>query len=273
MIKAYAKVNLILRVIGKNENQYHLLQMLNARINIYDEIEIIKLEQGQDQLLFLNSTLSSDTDTLVLDVLHYFKHYFKIQDCFQITITKHIPVGAGLGGGSCDVGAILQYLGQFYHMNIFVEPFLYGLQQFGADILYALYMKPCIVEGIGDRVTEVNYFFPQEFLCIYPNLVASTKEVFQNNEIFHPEISHQELMNAIKMNGFQAFYNDLEEACARTYPIFQTIMDEIRTYGHAIMSGSGSSIIVFCDDVERVYNELTKKYKHFYIKKVKLVEE
>lgn len=273
MIKAYAKANLILKVVGKNELNYHLLQMLNIRINIYDEIEVKKINQKKDQIKFLNSTLSFKKDTLVLDVLQYFKEYFGIQDCFEIVITKNIPIGAGLGGGSCDVGAILNYLSHIYHVNVFEDDFIYHLKQFGADILYALYMEPCIVEGIGDKITITKFRFNQEFIYIYPNIIASTKEVFKNNKVFHQKISHRELIDSIEKKGIYAFNNDLEEACEQTYPKFKTIIDEIRIFGHATMSGSGSSILLFCEEVDKTYDELTKKYADFYIKKVRLVEE
>lgn len=274
MIKAYAKVNLILRIIGKTQSNYHLLQMFNARINLYDEIDIKKIDIDTDQLIFLNSTLSYKTDTLVLDVLRYFKNYFHIKDSFQITITKHIPIGAGLGGGSCDAGAILKYLGDFYHIDIYDETFMHNLQTFGADILYSLYMKPCIVEGTGDKITKLKSCqFNQEFIYIYPNIVASTKEVFKKNKVFHREVSHEELTTCINEKGVSAFYNDLEEACGQTYPKFKTIISEIRKFGYAVMSGSGSSILLFCDEIEQTYDALTRQYEKFYIKRVKFVEE
>lgn len=277
MIKAYAKVNLILKVVGLNNNNYHLLQMLNARINIYDEIEIQKNDVGIDQLEFTNCDLDARKDTLVLEVLRYFKAYFQIQQNFKIIIHKHIPIGAGLGGGSCDVGAILTYFANLYQVDIFEENFLKKLKTYGADIPYSLYMEPCIVEGIGDRITKISSITKEKldiykkFIYIYPNIKVETKKVFEKNTVFSKTVSHQQLLNKIKEKGYLAFHNDLTDACKCAYVSFSDIIDEISKYGYSVMSGSGSSIMLFTDNIYDTCLKLKMKFPKFYIKIVEIV--
>lgn len=272
MIKAYAKINLILKVIGKNERNYHLLQMLNARINLYDSITI-KKSGKKSELVFLHSNLDPKKDCLVLDVVNYFKDYFGIKDNFTITIKKRIPIGAGLGGGSCDVGAILKFLAKQYQVNIYQEAFIDKLKTYGADIPYALYIDPCIVEGIGEKITKVNFHYPHSFIYIYPNIHASTKEVFQNNQTYSKKISIEEMLLMIKEKGVKAFTNDLQEACENTYPAFKKVIDEIKKEGHVVMSGSGSSILLFNENINRIYKKIKKLYLDFCVKKIKIVRE
>lgn len=280
MIKAYAKINLILKVVGLDDKRYHLLQMLNARINIYDEIEIQKNDVEVDQLEFKNCDLDSHKDTLVLEVLQYFKTYFQIQDHFKITIHKNIPIGAGLGGGSCDVGAILTYLANWYEVDIFKEEFFKNLKTYGADIPYSLYMEPCVVEGIGERITKVSAITKEEFsvmnsafIYIYPNLKVETKKVFAENKVFSKEISHQNICNRIKKESYFAFSNDLTDACKSVYHPFASLIDDVNLYGHVVMSGSGSSILLFTDDIEDTYRKIKNKYPEFYIKIVEIIKE
>jgi len=272
MIKAYAKINLILKVVGKNEKNYHLLQMLNARINLYDSITIKKSDK-ESELVFLQSNLDPKKDHLVLDVVNYFKDYFDIKDNFTITIKKRIPIGAGLGGGSCDVGAILKFLAKQYQVNIYQEEFIDKLKTYGADIPYALYINPCIVEGVGEKITQVDFHYPHSFIYIYPNIHASTKEVFQNNQTYSQKMSIEEILLMTKEKGVKAFTNDLQEACENTYPAFQKIMNEIKKEGYVVMSGSGSSILLFHENINRIYKKIKKLYPDFCIKKIKIVRE
>lgn len=279
MIKAYAKANLILKVVGLNDNKYHLLQMLNARINIYDEIKIEKITSNIDQLEFKNSNLDPQKDTLVLKVLNYFKAYFQINDCFKITIYKNIPIGAGLGGGSCDVGAILVYLANLYKVDVFEENFFAKLKEYGADIPYSLYMEPCIVEGIGEKITKLSdmtnesmEYINSKFIYMYPNIKVETKKVFENNYIFSKSLSHQEILDKIKKESYFAFTNDLTSACENTYESFKNIIQEVKEYGYSVMSGSGSSILIFTGNIDDVYMELKNKYPTFYIKIVEIIK-
>lgn len=279
MVKAYAKVNLILKVVGLNDNRYHLLQMLNARINIYDEIEIDKINSNIDQLEFKNSDLNSKRDSLVLDVLNYFKNYFHIKDHFKITIYKKIPIGAGLGGGSCDVGAILNYLATLYQVDVFEENFFSKLKEYGADIPYSLYMEPCIVEGIGEKITKVSdltnesfEYINSRFIYIYPNLKVETKKVFENNTVFSNPIIHQEMLGRIRKEKYLAFTNDLTRACIKSYESFKDVFQEVKEYGCSVMSGSGSSILLFTDNVDDIYIKLKNRYPTFYIKIVEIIK-
>ncbi len=272
MIKAFAKVNLILKVLEKTNNNYHILQMVNARINIYDNIYIQKNNKSFDTLEFKNCKLDFKKDDLVLKCLLKFKDYFKINDTFDIKIVKNIPIGAGLGGGSCDCGAILKYLSQVYNVNIYETNFIEIIKKIGADIPYSFYSSPCIVEGIGEIITPVKLDFEDEFIYIYPNINSSTKEVFKNNCYYSKKFTHKQILDKININKYLGFSNDLIDSCKKLYPQFRIIIDDVEKNGYAIMSGSGSSILLFCNNVDLVYKKLKKEHKDFYIKKVRILK-
>lgn len=269
-LKAYAKVNFILKVVGENEYHYHLLQMLNAKITLFDEVVIQKNTNHQDNLFFNHSSLTQEKDDLVLKVLIFFKNRFQIRDCFDITITKQIPVGAGVGGGSADAAAVLKYLGSIYGIDIKDPIFLKELAAYGADIPYALFDEPAIVEGIGEKITPTNFHFDSTFIYVYPNIIASTCEIFDNQKKFSTLLTHEELLSMAKNRQFQ---NDLEGSTMEIYPQLRMVIEEIRKIADVQMTGSGSSLLVFGNNIDHIYYCLKKQYPQFMIQKVNIIKE
>ena len=119
-LKAFANANLILKVIGE-ENKYHLLQMLNVRINVFDEIAINVNKKKTDVLKYENTNLDPNKDDLIIRALNLFRKSFDIDEYYDIVVKKEIPIGAGLGGGSCDVGTILRYVASLHNVDIYNE--------------------------------------------------------------------------------------------------------------------------------------------------------
>ncbi|MCM1260836.1 MAG: 4-(cytidine 5'-diphospho)-2-C-methyl-D-erythritol kinase [Prevotella sp.] len=269
-LKAYAKVNLILRVVGKNEKHYHLLQMLNAKITLYDEIVIEKNDRQEDTLRFQGAPLTPEKDNLILRVLAFFKNKYHIQDAFDIVIIKQIPIGAGVGGGSADVAAILKYLGDIYQIDVKEPAFLSELSMYGADIPYALFDGPAIVEGIGEKVTPIHFQFDSPFIYVYPNMIASTSEIFRHQKKMSTALSHEELT---LMGENRRFQNDLECATIQTYSQLGTIIEEIRKIADVQMTGSGSSLLVFGTNIDYIYDCLKKQYPEFVIQLVNIIKE
>ena len=269
-LKAYAKINLILKVVGENEKHYHLLQMLNAKITLYDEIMINKNHSQEDTLLFQGAPLTPEKDNLVLRVLAFFKNKYHIQDTFDIVITKQIPIGAGVGGGSADVAAILKYLGDIYQIDLKEPTFLNELSIYGADIPYALFDGPAIVEGIGEKITPIHFQFDLPFIYVYPNIVVSTCEIFYHQKKISTALSHKEL---VLMGENRQFQNDLEYATIQVYPQLYTIIEDIRKIADVQMTGSGSSLLVFGENIDSIYHYLKKQYPEFLVQLVNIIKE
>ena len=179
LLKAYAKVNLVLKVLGKNDYNYHNLQMLNAKIDLYDQIDVKKNNKKNDLVKFRGLNQENIKDDLVLRCINIIKNYYNIDDCFDITITKQIPIGAGMGGGSCDVATIVKYLLRRYHIEEDLNQLIHLLKDQSADIPYCLTNKIAFVEGIGEKVSEIFVAIPNECILVNPHISISTKEVFE----------------------------------------------------------------------------------------------
>ena len=270
---AYAKVNLILKVVDKYDSGYHRLQMLNAKIDLHDEIDIEKNNLCEDRLFFLNSNLDSAKDNLMLRVLRKLKGHYNIEDNFDIYIRKEIPIGAGLGGGSCDAGCIINAILSLYNIKEDLDVLSKMFSSDGADIPYALTNKMAFVDGIGDEVFEIDYIYDKDFVIVNPNIFISTKDIFTNNKKFTNALTKESIINDVKINGYNVFCNDLEEACFSVNNDLKKFKDELMKIGYASMSGSGSTFMVFGEDVDYIYKECKNKFPTYFVKKVKVIKE
>ena len=273
LLKAYAKVNLVLKVLGKNDYNYHNLQMLNAKIDLYDQIDVKKNNKKNDLVKFRGLNQENIKDDLVLRCINIIKNYYNIDDCFDITITKQIPIGAGMGGGSCDVATIVKYLLRRYHIEEDLNQLIHLLKDQSADIPYCLTNKIAFVEGIGEKVSEIFVAIPNECILVNPHISISTNEVFEKVKNYSKPLTKDSLMKQIATKGYSIFNNDLEEAAFLLYPQLQEIKNNLSKIGHTVMSGSGSTMMVFGDDLASMYEQIKKIYPKYFIRKVKILKE
>lgn len=272
-LKAYAKVNLILKVLGKKENGYHNLQMLNGKIDIYDEIEITKNYLDKDTLKYINSSLDASKDDLVLRCMNAVKKRYNIKDNFDVVITKNIPVGAGLGGGSSDAACVVQYLLDLYKIKFNKNELINIMVKYGADIPYCMEKGLAIVEGIGEVVTSACGIDIADFILINPNIHISTKEVFKATTKYSMCYNKTELIEKVKKEGCFAFSNDLEDASYLVCEELKNFKETLNKVGYSVMSGSGSTFLVFSDKIDKAYNRLKEIYPTYLVKKVKIIKE
>lgn len=243
MIKrAYAKINLLLSVVGLDpSSNYHFLQMVSQKINLHD---IVKIKiSNENRLIFHNEPLlNSNTDNQVLACCISFCKKYNISNNHQIDIYKRIPVGAGLGGESADISAVLQILVEMYNIDSNTSDFKSFVSSFGSDVPFMFYISSgAIVEGFGELLTKV--LLPiQPIAIIYPNQGLSTKEVFESATVLNTRISHEELLSKIKAKEYK---NDLMTICIKKLPTIESNIIKASNYGIACMTGSGSSIVLY----------------------------
>jgi 4-diphosphocytidyl-2-C-methyl-D-erythritol kinase len=250
-----AKLNLRLKCVGKMENGYHELEMLNIRYPLNDYIYIIK--DDKNSLEFVNSNLNPTKDNLVLKVLEYLQEVYNIKDKYKIIIEKNIPVGAGLGGGSSNAATIIKYINEEHKLNLPLSELISIGIKFGADIPYCLFDGPCIVRGIGEKIEEVSFDLKEEIIIVNPNIYISTKDVFVNNK----KISNKENIDLI--NYFEYLENDLEEAAFCVSKELKQVQEYLLSLNlkKVVMSGSGSTFILLVDKdkKEDIYNIIKKE--------------
>ena len=266
---AHAKINIRLNVLGKNENNYHNLSMVNAKVSLADVIEI--KENKQNIVEYSVDSLNNLENDLCLNVLNEITSKFSIEKKYYIYIKKNIPMGAGLGGGSSDVACIINALDQIHNLNLSLdEKIAIGLK-YGADVPYCLINDIAIVKGIGEIVYPIKQKLKENVIVIYPNIFVSTKDVFKNVTKYSTELSQKEIIEYITNKDYNnLLYNDLEIASFGLNKELKEIKENLSKVGSTIMSGSGSSMIVFSSD-EKAFDKVKKMYPEFLIFKTYII--
>lgn len=272
--KAYAKVNLFINVIGSREDGYHNLEMINAKIDLYDSIKIEELDSPGLVIIKSNDLFLSNQNNLVIESARYMIQQYAPNKGVTVTIEKIIPFGAGLAGNSVDAAAIIRGINKLFNLNFTLEQMQKLGVKFGADIPYCLIDEPAIVEGIGDKVTPFKFDFKDyKVLLVNPREYISTQDIFtlgdrlgfKNTDIKKIKKSIQKL----DTDGFvNNMHNSLQELAMnhnknvkRTY---EHIKNELGEEG-LTMTGSGSTFIkLFKGDSEDIKNFVTaNKDKYF----------
>lgn len=251
-----AKLNLFLHIIGRNAQQYHLIESLMVFAELCDEIELYKA-----QTLQVNFTDQAiDKENTVTRVIKLFSQYYNVQPNFHITITKNIPIAAGLGGGSGNAAAVIRFLCQFY--NLPIDDKVYEIaQKVGLDTMICLKDTPCFVSGIGEELTpvpELSLELPIVIVNCGKALLA--KDMYQTFKASNRPFSKSKTYTINKNNLLEELYNtrnDLYETAVRTIPQIRESIDVLRKQRQCLiarMSGSGPSCFGIFTDKESTYN-------------------
>lgn len=253
-IKSYAKVNLGLHVVGKTKKGYHKLKMIMSLIDLYDEITF---EECNDVVVETNIHVCSMENNLCYKIAMYLREKYKISKGIKIFIKKNVPDGGGLGGGSSNAATVLKFLNEYWGLKLSSRKLNEVGFKFGCDIPFFLFKGISMVSGYGEiikplRVQEQN----DKILLIFPNFRCSTKEVFDNFEGKSKNRNRKLLRGLYALNYKKYIFNDLENTVNKiTNNAIQEIKEKIMKYPevYPVMSGSGSTIIVYFDNSEKIY--------------------
>lgn len=251
-VKAYAKINLTLDVVGKRPNGYHDVCMVMQSIGIHD---IVKVTTGTGEnsivLKVSNSNLPSDSRNLAYRAAEVFlRESGTACDGISIGIEKNIPIASGLAGGSTNAAAVIVLLNQLYNTHFSIEKCMEIGLKLGADVPFCIAGGTMRAEGIGEKLTRLPNV-PQAYVVLCtPPVTVSTPAIYQaidTAEIFeHPNTSA--MQQAIAEQNLTAVGNNLcnvmQPVTAAMYPEINEICKIMKKYGAlgAVMSGSGPSV-------------------------------
>src|SRR5690606_5243527 len=156
--KSFAKLNLYLEVTGINQQGYHLLDSLMSLINLYD---IIKIEESSKLELAIDGAYSKHlkaniNENIIIKAVNLLAKNYNLNPKFKISLTKNIPVSAGLCGGSSNAATIILMFNQIYNLNLPIERLTEIGLQLGCDVPFFLHQKTALISGIGEKITEVK---------------------------------------------------------------------------------------------------------------------
>jgi 4-diphosphocytidyl-2-C-methyl-D-erythritol kinase len=249
-----AKINLGLQIKGKRKDGYHDLQTVFYPINIKDVLEIITAEDSQKQVQFTSSGLNVDgkaEDNLCIKAYQLLKKDFPLLPSVRMHLHKHIPMGAGMGGGSADAAFSLQMLNDKYKLQLSSEKLYEYALTLGSDCPFFILNKPCIAEGRGELMKEINLSLsPLKIVVVNPGIHVHTADAFKALTLRE---SHTDLSKAISKPIEQwknLIVNDFEKPVFQKHPVLQDIKTRLYEAGaiFALMSGSGSTIYGIFDE-------------------------
>ena len=249
-LKAYAKVNLGLDVLRRREDGYHEVRMIMQTVKLFDYITLQKNTCGQIRLSSNLPYLPLNEKNLVYRAIDTIRTAYNISDGVDAAIEKHIPVAAGMAGGSTDAAAALVGMNQLFSLGITQDELIKHGLTLGADIPFCIMRGTALSEGIGEILTPLPSIPPCWFLIVKPSFSMSTKFVYEHlhldEQTAHPDIdgmiqaiSHGDLTGITDRMG-----NVLEQVTEKHYPAIVQIKKDMRRLGavNALMSGSGSTV-------------------------------
>ncbi|MGA2624552.1 MAG: 4-(cytidine 5'-diphospho)-2-C-methyl-D-erythritol kinase [Bacteroidota bacterium] len=277
-LKAYAKINLGLRILRKRDDGYHDIETVFHRIDLFDEVTF---HPSQD-VSFSSSDAGLPTDdrNLCVRAAESLRRRCNVDDGVRIHLKKNIPVGAGLGGGSSDAAATLLGLVQFWKLKISDAELLSIALQLGSDVPYFLKSGTACATGRGDVLEYFSLDVPSWIVLVYPNVQVSTAWAYAEHDRPNEKggrgdrvagpISLKQIVcdNIARPRMFSTLLrNDLEPVVFRAHESLAGLKQALFDAGadFAQMSGSGSSVYGFFSDEHLVTTAAEKLAIHYRV--------
>ncbi len=250
-LKALAKINLGLDVTGRRENGYHDVRMIMQSVYLYDNVRLEKTDaDGEIRLKSNLGYLPSDENNIAYKAAKILAEEFDIREGVQITLDKHIPVAAGMAGGSSDAAAVLFGMNRMFGLRLSQQDLMDRGVKLGADVPYCIMRGTVLAEGIGEILTPLPAMPKCTVLIAKPPVSVSTKTVYEaldSQEVTrHPDIDG--IIRGLEAGSLeqvaQCMGNVLEDVTIPLYPVIDQIKQEMLAAGAAgaMMSGSGPTV-------------------------------
>lgn len=254
-----AKINLGLNIVEKRPNGYHNLETIFYPINLQDALEVTRRENNDKEytLHISGSPLEGEPeDNLVVKAYKLLKKDYPGLLPVDIHMYKHIPAGAGLGGGSSDAACMIKLLNDKFSLGLSTERMEEYAVKLGADCAFFIRNKPVFATGIGNLFEPVELSLKgYHIILIKPDIFVSTRDAFAEIKPVRPAVSLKEIVKQPMETWKHSMKNDFEDSVFKKFPEIAAIKDELYDLGavYAAMSGSGSSVYgIFKAPIENV---------------------
>jgi 4-diphosphocytidyl-2-C-methyl-D-erythritol kinase len=262
-----AKINIGLNITERRPDGYHNIESVFYPINLQDAVEIKTIEGEEPQggyKLKVSGTILDGTpdDNLVVKAYKLLRKDFNFP-AQKIHLYKHIPVGAGLGGGSSDAAAIIKMLNEKFALGLTSEQMQNYAVQIGADCPFFINNTPVFATGIGNIFTPIEFsLHGKTIILVKPDIFVSTRDAYA---LVKPSPAAIPLTEAIKQpisEWKQIITNDFEKSVFAKYPEIAAIKDKLYDMGaiYASMSGSGSAVYGIFDSPIEYADEIFSGY-------------
>ena len=243
-----AKVNIGLNIIDKAENGYHLLESLIQEISLQDTINIT-IAQSDGDIIIKTAGIPIDCNNQAntcYKILSYIRKEYNIQNAITIELNKKIPIGAGLGGGSGNAAAILNFFNNKLNLKISTDKKNELCTKIGMDVPFFIKGSLQYAEKMGEITTELpNVFKDHYFLIITPPFSIATKWAYSKlNKNLPSNKMRYNLLALEEPLKWDLFRNDFEDVVIPRYPEIGVLKGRLLDSGaiYSSLSGSGSTV-------------------------------
>lgn len=272
LVKSYAKINICLNVLGKQEDGYHQLDMVMLPLMLHDSILLSKLTNAPDNYVTIDDFTMGDIQynlaTFAIDTM---QKKYGFSEKFRVFIHKVLPIQAGLGGGSSNAAATMLGVQKLLNLQIEEDEMIQIGKKLGADVPFFLKNIPCRCEGIGEKLTPINIKNDYYVLVVKPEQGCSTKDIYGLADTMEIKTYNvDKVIEALEKGDddmlVEYMGNSLEPAGISRVPEIQKIKDYLKEQGLKIvmMSGSGSCVFAMSTNkklIKKIGLELEDKYR------------
>ncbi|MBO6128798.1 MAG: 4-(cytidine 5'-diphospho)-2-C-methyl-D-erythritol kinase [Pseudobutyrivibrio sp.] len=256
-LKALAKINIGLDVTGIRDDGYHQVRMIMQTVNLFDKVSITKSDSGKVTMSTNLKFLPVNDDNLCIKAAKLLLEEFHVDKGVHIDLEKHIPVAAGMAGGSTDAAAVLFGINKLFNLKLSRQDLMERGVKIGADVPYCIMRGTALAEGIGEILSPLPPMVKCPVLIAKPGISVSTKQVYEAldscfDKVVHPDIDG--IIEDIKEQDLQGICNKmgnvLEDVTIPLHPIIADIKANMMEHGAvgAMMSGSGPTVFGFFKD-------------------------
>lgn len=272
-VRAPAKVNLGLSVLGRLPNDYHQLHTLFAALEVADRIFVEPIPEGVE-LEVVGSAPPGGPSNLAYRAAQVYLEAAGWPGGVRIRLEKKLPLAAGLGGGSSDAAAVVRALAEFYPANLD----LFGLAlKLGADVPF--FLSPGLAEGrgVGEKLRRLEPL-SLNLVVVNPGIAVSAADAYRHlrPEEWQPELPLGALLETLRAGEEPPYWNTLEKSVFRLEPGLAELKAELRAAGllGVLMSGSGSTLFGLAGDVDQaefIAARLLARHPGFWVRATRTV--
>ena len=262
ILQAPAKINPILRIMGRRENAYHELEMLMVPLALSDELTLSRSEQITLECDHVANEGMNAESNLAWQAAKLLQEETGCKSGVHIQLKKRIPVAAGLGGGSSDAASTLLGLNQLWELDLELDQLVSYASRLGSDVPFFCYQAPALVGGLGEIVSPLTDFPKLSILLINPGISVSSSWAYQaydetlgkSGQVWgksgdfqltaHGGSDSYSRLFKTRFEIEKLLRNDLEEPVLAEHPEISEVKDFLKACGASsvLMSGSGSTV-------------------------------
>lgn len=261
---APAKLNLMLRITGRRQDGYHLLQTVFRFIDLCD---LISFDPAVDGAVRLRNPIPGvpESEDLTVRAANLLKQYTGCTEGVWIEIDKNLPMGGGLGGGSSDAATTLLVLNRLWGLGLSLDTLMELGLRLGADVPVFVFGRNAWAEGVGEKLTEVSV--PDRWVVVVkPDCHVNTRQIFLADGLTRNS-------KPIRMTDFLAgdARNDCLPIVGELYPPITKAIEALSRFGEAKLTGTGACVFAefdFEDLARHAFLELSEDWQVYFAKGV-----